>query len=94
MCDVEGKMVIEKGYICIPVEEYVDLIETNQFMDVLLESLFMNARLSWNEKALSFDSDSLGVILKGFRAWRYNGTFDRLIKLQKESGGTDGKNNK
>ena len=83
MSNSENLMSIENGYVCIPVEEYVDLIETNQFFDVLLDTLFMNARLSWNETSLSFDDGSLGVILRAYNSRRYDGTINRLQKLEK-----------
>jgi hypothetical protein len=51
------------GYIAIPVEEYVDLIETNDRYDTLLSVLYDNSCLSWNGKSLAFDDEAVSTVL-------------------------------
>ena len=77
------------GYVAVPVEEYVDLIATNDRYDSLRYALYDNATLSWDKNNLRFDDEKVSSVLSAIDN-RYFGTLNRMKKEAEElEKGTD-----
>ncbi len=75
------KEIIESGKVVIDLDEYVELIEKQFAYEMIMDTLFPDARLAWNDRGLTFDSDSLNNLLRVIEGRRYA---KRMSHLQKE----------
>ena len=66
--------------VTIDLAEYVELQKTNTHFRILLEVLFADAKLSYNEKYLNFNDDSISEILKIIAPDDYEGIYEMLIE--------------
>lgn len=81
----ENSITLPIGYVAIPVEEYVGLIECNERYDTLLSALYDAASLSWRKNSLSFDSEKINPVLRGINPRSYNYCLKELKKLDCEA---------
>lgn len=70
--------------VVLNIEEYIDLIRADQTLDAILGVLFDKAELSWDEKKLRFDDESLCHVLSALCRNRYHGTLFALQTKAKE----------
>lgn len=67
----------------ITAARFSALLRHDAELDVLTSCLMNHASLSWNEKALQFDSDAVSAVLKSMYPDAYKAV---MSKLQKQKG--------
>ncbi len=88
---MNGYMTTNEDRVVITIEEYIDLIRDSQALESIVQTLLDKAELSWDEKRLRFDDDSLCHVLSALCRNRYHGTLFALqTKAKKEKEAQDG----
>lgn len=78
---MDGYMTTNEDRVVVTVEEYMDLVRTELTLDALLEALFKDAELEWDEKTLKFNQKAVSHVLCALCRNRY---FAKVQTLRKE----------
>jgi hypothetical protein len=74
-------MTTNEDRVVILIDEYMDLIRAELTLDALLDALFTDAELEWDEKTLKFNQKAVCHVLCALRRNRY---FAKIEVLKKE----------
>lgn len=81
----ENSITLPVGYVAIPVEEYVGLIECNERYDTLLSTLYEAASLSWTKDSLTFNGEKISPVLSGINPSSYSYCMKKLKDMEIEA---------
>lgn len=75
---------IEYRTVDVDADEYRSLLYREAILDLIMDTLFQTATLTWNKDDLSFRGDELRNVLKSFASVRYDKKLSEL-KIKEES---------
>ena len=81
---MDGYMTTNENRVTITVDEYVDLIRAEMVLDALVDTLFKEAELEWDEKSLKFNQKAVSHVLCALCRNRYFGKVQSLKKEREE----------
>lgn len=78
---MDAYMTTNEDRVVVTVEEYIDLIRAELTLDTLLDALFTDAELEWDEKTIKVNQKAVSHVLGALCRNRY---FAKVQALKKE----------
>lgn len=84
---------VQPAMVTIEQDRFIELINEEQMLDMLLRAIYVGADLTWNKKGISFDKDRLAEFLEVADYERYTAIYTKL-KAEDEAADTKAESTK